>query len=274
MSGSLFGAAGSLIGLSIGGGVTIGSVTLTDFEIPDTIHWGTKQLLKEHVYPGGQNVIQPLGPTREPISWSGQMFSSFGTDATDRARALDAIAAAGLPVAISWGDLHFTGVLEQFSADYKHQWQGRYSLTIRLQWDYQATPAQPSPSNSTANDLTIALQLANNAQSLATALTSVQSVQNSTPAPGALFATQATIQAGIVALGSAAAVSGAVLANTAPGPRTIGALTAAAGTSAGTVAAFGYTARAAVNWALVAGISTPNNTPQQVQPDLSQYTGA
>jgi hypothetical protein len=267
--------SGTLRNLITGqGGVNIGGVQLYDFEIPDVIRWGTKQVTKEFTYPGGQNLIQAMGPTREPISWSGQFFSGLGSDATDRARLLDGICSAGALVPVSWGDMHFDVLVTRFVADYKHQWQGHYSIEMLVQWDYQQPVMVTSAAGDAANDLETALSIANNIQGVATALLSVQTAQTSTPAPGALIATQATIQAGIAAVGASAAASGTVLIGTVAGPLTIGALASAAGNTAATCTAFGYAARAAANWSLVAGISTPNVVPNAVQPDLSQYPGA
>lgn len=136
-------------------GMIIGRVHLKDFEIPDIVRWGTKQLIKEHVFPGGQNDLQAMGPTREPISWSGQMI---GPDATDRARLLDGLAASGAITPVAWGDLNFDVVVESFRADYKHQWwTGRYEVVCRVQWDYAQPNNTPNAAAACSNDLNSAL---------------------------------------------------------------------------------------------------------------------
>jgi hypothetical protein len=149
----------------LGSGLTIGNVTLAGFEVPDTVPWGTEQLLKEHVYPGGQNFIQPMGPTREPIEWSGQLFDTPFGRATDRAHQLDALCSAGKPLALMWGDLHFHVVIKKFRLVYKHQWQGHYTMSCAVIWDYPPPPNAPSAITATSNDLHSASGLLTQSQS-------------------------------------------------------------------------------------------------------------
>ncbi len=275
MSGALGALAGNALALtgSVLGqaGISVGGVRLYGFEVPDTVPWGTKQLIKEHVYPGGLNILQALGPARKPIEWSGKMI---GPDATFRAETLDQLAAAGDEIQVSWGSLNFHGVIEEFYASYKHEWQGDYRIVIRVLWDYSHPPAVIDPVAAVLSDLQQAASLVSTISGVATAVTSVTNVQQGATSTGTLQATAGQINAAQSAIGTAAAASGSMLATGVPGPTTIAALAAAAGTTANSVAAFAYASRAANNWQQVPGISTPGAAPQQSLPDLSQYPGA
>ncbi len=135
-------------------------------------------------------------------------------NATDRARLLDQMAAAGRVVPLAWGDLNFDVVIQDFDFDYKHQWQGRYSIECRVLWDYAQAPTVSTPSVDVFNDLSIAQQALTSAAGLAIALSMVTSVQQSAPAPGTLNATQGAIQGALTGIGTSAAASGAQLVST------------------------------------------------------------
>jgi hypothetical protein len=275
LSGALTALAGGALSLAgsalAGSGVTIGGVRLAGFEVPNEVPWGTKMLLKEHTYPGGENIIQALGPTRKPISWAGQMIAP---NATSRARSLDALASAGAQVQVAWGSLNFTGVIEDFDADYKHEWQGHYRITIRVLWDYSQAATAPDPVASVLSDLQQAASYAPLVTSVATALSGATAVQQGSTSTGTLQAVQGQIHTAQVGIGTSAAASGAMLSAGTPAPGNITAMAAAAGNTAGCATAWGYTARAGQNWLQVPGISTPNLTPQQSGADLTQYSGA
>jgi hypothetical protein len=264
------------------GGLTIGGIDLSDFASPSKVPWGTKQLIKEHVYPGGQNVLQAMGPINEPMTWTGQIL---GPDATTRAGALDTMAASGQIQELSFGSLNFDVMVERFVAEYQHEWwTGSYTITVRPQWDYQQTPDTTDPATAAGNDLgnaanivpTIsAAPIVASAQSaLAVVQTSAQSalavVQTGTATVGALTAAGAAINNAVNWIGVEAVRAGVVLTGTAS-PASILNLSSAAGTLAMCAAAFGYTARAAINFGQVPGIASPTLLPQQVQPDMLNY---
>jgi hypothetical protein len=106
MSGTLSGAP-----------VTLGSVTFTGFEIPDSMPFGGQMQTTVHKLPGGARVIDAMGPDPRDIEFSGKIL---GPLAAPRARQIDAIRLAGQPVDLTWGDFSFSVVVSEFTPDYTY----------------------------------------------------------------------------------------------------------------------------------------------------------
>lgn len=96
--------------------IILGPVVLQDFEVPERINFGGGQRLAVHLLPGGARVIDALGRDDAEITFSGT-FS--GPEASGRARAVDALRAAGLPQLLSWDVFAYTVVIRDFHADYR-----------------------------------------------------------------------------------------------------------------------------------------------------------
>jgi hypothetical protein len=93
--------------------LTLGGVTFQNYDYapPDEIPFGGEQAMKIHDLPGGSRVIDILGPREADISFKGFIFSE---SAFETAQALDAMRAAGQPVALTFAGTYRTVVVKHF----------------------------------------------------------------------------------------------------------------------------------------------------------------
>jgi hypothetical protein len=91
--------------------LTLAGISFTGYSPPDSMMAGGKQAMVVHKLPGGQRVIDTLGPDEAEISWRGTFF---GNDAYSNAQALDAIRAAGAEVPLTWGGQYRIVIIEHF----------------------------------------------------------------------------------------------------------------------------------------------------------------
>jgi len=141
----------------LGSGILLGSIQFVDREVADTIKFGGQQKLAVHEQIGGNRVIDAMGPSPEPITWSGLFL---GSSASKRARQVDALRQSGTQVSLSWGTFRYLVVVADFKAVYKHEWEVRYS--IRCQVVSNLNQAQPvSLTSIFVNDFANALSIIN-----------------------------------------------------------------------------------------------------------------
>jgi hypothetical protein len=105
--------------------VKLGDITFADFEVPESITWGGEQSLSIKRLIGGRRVIDAMGADDDPIEWSGRFR---GPDAAARARALDALRAAGQQVVLSWGEFSYNVVVAHFRGDFRRSYEIPYSV--------------------------------------------------------------------------------------------------------------------------------------------------
>jgi hypothetical protein len=129
--------------------LTIGDITFTYFETPQEINFGGGQSLMVHKMIGGQRVIDAMGIDEEPISWEGRFR---GTDAIDRANALDKIRQIGLPVQLSWYNFKRLVVIKSFDGHFMQFYEVPYKITVEVLQN-QDSPT-PSAAQTTAGALT------------------------------------------------------------------------------------------------------------------------
>jgi hypothetical protein len=110
----------------------LGPVVFQDFEVPSGINFGGGQRLAVHRLPGGARVIDALGRDDAQISFSG-IFT--GPDATLRARSLDELRVAGLPLPLTWDVFFYTVMISVFHADYRNRWWIPYRLVCTVVQD-------------------------------------------------------------------------------------------------------------------------------------------
>lgn len=91
--------------------LTLGGITFDDFSTPTSMMGGGKQALVVHKLPGGNRVIDTLGPDEADITWSGFFF---GNDAYANALALDGMRAAGQVLPLMWGGQFRSVIIENF----------------------------------------------------------------------------------------------------------------------------------------------------------------
>jgi len=119
--------------------VSLGGVELRDFEKPDLIQLGGKQMLAIREFPGGSMSIQDFGPTYRPISWSGTFT---GTDAYERMMTIGLMRTAGKAVLLTTEKFTIPVVIEEFLPDYKTARRIPFSITVRRVVDNSSNQTQ------------------------------------------------------------------------------------------------------------------------------------
>jgi hypothetical protein len=94
----------------------IGSIQLSDFEVPPSIKFGGKHRLSVHKSGTGVRVIDTLGPDDSDIQFRG-IFS--GPQAEVRARALNDMRIGGAPVWLSWNTFRYRVLVKAVGLDYR-----------------------------------------------------------------------------------------------------------------------------------------------------------
>ncbi len=110
-------------------GVLLGSVLLDGFEVSESIRFGGAQALAVHKLPGGTRVIDTMGQDDSVISWRGILS---GGDASDRARRLDAMRAAGAVVPLTWDVFSATVIVSDLKLEFCNSWWVPYQLSCTV----------------------------------------------------------------------------------------------------------------------------------------------
>ena len=118
----------------------LGPIAFQDFEVPNRITFGGAQRLAVHRLPSGARVIDALGRDDAELSFAG-IFS--GTDATLRARAIDELRAAGLPLPLTWNVFFYTVIIDTFEADYRSENWIPYGIRCTVLRDEASALIQP-----------------------------------------------------------------------------------------------------------------------------------
>lgn len=109
--------------------LVLGGIVFADYEIPAKLHFGGKQTLAVHKLLGGVRVVDAMGPDDDDPSWSGRFQ---GPNATDRARALEALRASGAQVPLVFGAFMYLVVVSQVSCEYERWYQIPYAVTCTV----------------------------------------------------------------------------------------------------------------------------------------------
>lgn len=91
--------------------LTLGGIPFDDFSTPNMLGAGGRQHLIIHKLPGGQRVIDCIGPDEKDIAWTGTFF---GDDAYMSVMALDAMRASGQVVPLIFGGQFRSVIVEGF----------------------------------------------------------------------------------------------------------------------------------------------------------------
>ena len=124
--------------------VTLGSITLQGFEVPEKAPWGGAQALTVHKLIGGARVIDAMGVDDRTIQLKGLFLSP---DADDRARAVDVLRKAGQPVAFSYGAHVYLVVIKSFTPDFARPDRQEYSLELEVLQDLTQPLQAADPSD-------------------------------------------------------------------------------------------------------------------------------
>lgn len=91
--------------------LTLGGIAFDQFSTPMGFGAGGKQHLVIHKLPGGQRVIDTLGPDESDISWNGFFFNN---NAYDNALAINAMRASGQVVPLIFAGQFRSVIVEAF----------------------------------------------------------------------------------------------------------------------------------------------------------------
>lgn len=114
----------------------LGDFAFGRYEVPEQITFGGDQQLAVHQLVGGARVVDAMGRSDMPLSWSG-MF--LGENARDRARYLDNLRTTGLPLRLEWDQLAYQVVVSHFEADFQRFYKLPYRIACTVVADL-ATP--------------------------------------------------------------------------------------------------------------------------------------
>lgn len=93
------------------GGLTLGPVVFSGFEVPERVRFGGRQLVAVHVLPGGGRVVDAMGADEGLVFWSG-VFAGAGAAA--RVRVLEQLRRDGAALPLAWEGWRYTVVVTSF----------------------------------------------------------------------------------------------------------------------------------------------------------------
>jgi hypothetical protein len=109
--------------------LTLGGLELDGFEIPAGVRFGGAQRVVVHRLIGGARVIDTLGRDDAALRWSGIIS---GTDAADRARAFDAMRAAGQTLELAWNAFAYSAIITELDLDFSSPWWIPYRIACTV----------------------------------------------------------------------------------------------------------------------------------------------
>jgi hypothetical protein len=115
--------------------LTLGGIVFTDFEIPEHINSGGKQMLAVHKLPGGSRVVDVMGPDDDSIRWSGRFR---GSNAQQRAGLLEYMYRAGQQILLTYSLRRYQVVIDSFEADFHQTYEIPYSIACTVVLDETA----------------------------------------------------------------------------------------------------------------------------------------
>jgi hypothetical protein len=107
----------------------LGGFEFVDFEVASDVSFGGAQKLAVHRLIGGTRVIDVMGRDDSEVTWSG-IFS--GSGAGDRARMLDAMRVAGVPLSLTWDEFCYTVVIEKLDMNFCNPWWIPYHIACTV----------------------------------------------------------------------------------------------------------------------------------------------
>lgn len=105
--------------------VTLGGFSFQDFEVPENLPFGGRQMHAKNIMIGGKRQIDALGWDPSDINWGGRFR---GAAAQSRAMALQAVAQSGRAVPLMWGGMFYRVLVEGFHADYQRPMEIPYEI--------------------------------------------------------------------------------------------------------------------------------------------------
>jgi len=118
----------------------LGTFSFGSLEVPAEIGFGGAQRLSVHELVGGTRVVDAMGRSDRPLSWSGLLL---GEQALQRARFLDGLRIAGASLELSWSELRYLVVVREFDATFQRAYQIPYRISCEVVADLAAPVTSP-----------------------------------------------------------------------------------------------------------------------------------
>ena len=159
--------------------LTLGPILFTDFEIPEEMPFGGRQMLVKKTLVGGDRVVDAMGRDDGDKKWSGRFR---GANAETRARQLDFLRIQGQQLILAWSSLRFLVAIEEFEANFKQPYEIPYTISCFVLSDLSnpVLPPQPDVDATIFGDVNDAGTLAGeiNLAGIVSAVAGVASVAN------------------------------------------------------------------------------------------------
>jgi hypothetical protein len=139
--------------------VQLGDFAFADTEVPERIPFGGRQALVVHELVGGQRRVDAMGAQERPLRWSGTFR---GANASLRARYLDGLRVAGIPLTLTWGEYSYYVLIEDFEPVYERFYMVPYTIelcVVQNNTNPVTTIAAPTVDDAVASDMTSANSL-------------------------------------------------------------------------------------------------------------------
>lgn len=115
--------------------LTLGGITLSSFEVPESIPFGGEQSTASHRLIGGQKVVDAMGAFSEPLVWSGRFR---GQTALQRARYVDSLRIAGAATNVTWSEFSYLVVVKRFQPVFERFYEIPYRIECEVVQDLTA----------------------------------------------------------------------------------------------------------------------------------------
>jgi hypothetical protein len=122
--------------------LTLGPITFADFEIPEDMPFGGKQMLVTRKLVGGDRVIDAMGRDDGDKKWSGRFR---GANAETRGRQLDFLRIQGQQLVLSWSTFRYLVVIDSFDGNFKQPFEVPYSINCVVLQDLSSPVPAPQP---------------------------------------------------------------------------------------------------------------------------------
>ena len=181
--------------------LTLGTIAFDGFEVPARLRFGGAQRTAVHKLLGGGRAIDTMGRDDHSLVWSGILS---GNNASDRARALDAMRVAGDVLPLAWDAFCYDVVVADLSFEFCSPWWITYKISCIVVTDLAQSVenASASTADTIIADLTTAATFLNVGALLATASVPGALVDGASGLPSliaGMSSLQATIRPGIAA---------------------------------------------------------------------------
>lgn len=109
--------------------VTIGGISLSEWEIPEKINFGGRQEHTVHKLIGGNRVVDAMGFDPHDVKWSGRFR---GPTALQRANALEAMCSLGAQVPLIYLGKFLTVIIADFSPEPERSYEIPYTIVCTV----------------------------------------------------------------------------------------------------------------------------------------------